>query len=174
MNERTDLITDRLIIRNVTRADAPAVWEIWKNEENEEYMSDLVASLDEVVAICEEYENCLDFGKGLLRVAVRKSDAAVIGTCCLGNTGKSTEWGFGYSVHPDFWGQGYATEMVRGILDFGARCGIRDFQTSCASENKASARVLQKAGMTFHCKRAFVQSMLHVEYEEDVYTLHLP
>lgn len=173
MHALTDIVTDRLIVRNVTRADTQAVYDIWKNEENEEYMSDPVNSLKEVAAICAEHEDHISFQDGLLRVAVLKSTGEVIGTCCFGQTSLETEWGFGYSIQKAYWGQGYATELLQGILDFGIACGVTDFESSCATENPASARVMQKCGMVFHHKTAFHQPDLDVTYEEDVYRYHV-
>ena len=39
------IITDRLIIRDVTENDTKDIWEIWANSENEKYMSDPVKSM---------------------------------------------------------------------------------------------------------------------------------
>lgn len=40
-----NIVSERLILRNVTKDDAKDIWEIWSNAENEKYMGDPVESL---------------------------------------------------------------------------------------------------------------------------------
>jgi len=53
----------------------------------------------------------------------------------------------GWVIHPDCWGQGYATEAVRGVLPALQEEGFRCVYAGAFSENTASIRVMQKAGM---------------------------
>lgn len=53
-----------------------------------------------------------------------------------------------YKLRPLFWGKGYATEVARMLI----KSGFEDFdlhkiEAGVATENKASIRVLEKAGM---------------------------
>lgn len=60
------------------------------------------------------------------------------------------ELGFGYMLHPNHWGRGYATEAVRATLDFGFTArGGRRASAWCDAANRASARVLERAGLRF-------------------------
>ena len=55
-----------------------------------------------------------------------------------------------YSVVADCWGQGYATEMARKILEVGfAHLDVGSIVAFTLATNKASQRVMQKVGMTF-------------------------
>ena len=173
MKEKENIITERLVIRNVSINDKEDLWKLWKTPENEKYMCDPVSSIEEIELICKSKELEQDFRKGLLRVAVLKDTNTVIGTCNFGFTQRDDEWGFGYSISPLYWNQGFATEIVKSIINFGKENGIKKFKTSCASENLASARVLQKCGMTFDHKSSFTQPILKVEYEEDYYILEI-
>lgn len=57
---------------------------------------------------------------------------------------------FGYCLARDVWGQGYATEAARAIVATAlAGPAIWRVQAYCDVENRASARVLEKAGLTF-------------------------
>lgn len=172
-NRPKEIETERLLLRPVTQADAAAVWDIWKCPENERYMSDPVGSLEETAAICKQYEKTAGAKEGQLRVAVMKKSGEVVGTCCFGPRSKGPGWGLGYSIGSQYWGQGFATELLQGILDYGAACGVRDFASSCAHQNRASARVMEKCGMRFDHKSTFTQPLLGVTYEEDCYCLHL-
>ena len=55
----------------------------------------------------------------------------------------------GFAVSRDRWGQGYATEAARAVLDFGfADLGLRRIYATCRRENVGSSRVLEKIGMS--------------------------
>ncbi len=53
-----------------------------------------------------------------------------------------------YNLNPKFWGNGYATEVVREIIKFGfSNCRLHRIEAGVATQNAASIRVLEKAGM---------------------------
>ena len=55
---------------------------------------------------------------------------------------------FGYVFAKSFWGQGYATEALQALVDWGlSQPGIFRFWAVCDVENIGSARVLEKVGM---------------------------
>ena len=54
----------------------------------------------------------------------------------------------GYLVDRRYWGNGYATAAARAIADWAlSTTSIRRIWATCDTENLASARVLEKAGM---------------------------
>lgn len=56
----------------------------------------------------------------------------------------------GWVFDPAYWGRGYATEATRILLRFGFDdLGLHRIAATCHPDNVASARVLEKAGMTF-------------------------
>lgn len=160
--------SERIILRDVTEEDANIVYSIWSNPENDKYMSDPITSLQEVKDICRERTEDMD----RLTVVILKETGELIGTCCFGKTSGDAEWGFGYSISKPYWGKGYATEIVQTIIDFGMSLGIMNYASSCAEENVASARVLEKCGMTLAYKSSFLQPSLNIEYISSVYKLN--
>jgi [ribosomal protein S5]-alanine N-acetyltransferase len=53
-----------------------------------------------------------------------------------------------YKLHPNEWNKGYATEALKGMLDFGFNTlGLHRIQAGVAVDNIASAKVLEKVGM---------------------------
>jgi len=54
--------------------------------------------------------------------------------------------GLGYWIGRQYWGQGYATEAVRLVVDFARSLGGVKLQAETFPNNPASARVLDKAG----------------------------
>lgn len=54
-----------------------------------------------------------------------------------------------YKLHLNFWKNGYATESLKRILEFGFNeLKLHRIEAGCAVDNIGSIRVLEKAGMT--------------------------
>jgi RimJ/RimL family protein N-acetyltransferase len=72
----------------------------------------------------------------------------------LGSTGLSFETPLraatGYVLARDAWGRGYATEALRQVVTTARECGVRRLYALSHPENRASLRVLEKAG--FACE----------------------
>ncbi len=61
------------------------------------------------------------------------------------------EAAFSYLLNRSAWGHGYATEALHAMVRFGfAHLGLSRIADSCAVENTASARVMEKCG--FRCE----------------------
>lgn len=53
-----------------------------------------------------------------------------------------------FKIHKDYWNNGYTTEALLKLLDFGFNhLNLHRIEAGCAVENVASARVIEKAGM---------------------------
>lgn len=75
-----------------------------------------------------------------------KEGGAAIGGGGFGGTLRVAE--LGYSLGRAYWGNGYATEAVRAMLDHAGPLGLRQLDAYSFVDNPASARVLEKAGFT--------------------------
>ncbi len=53
----------------------------------------------------------------------------------------------GYVIHPHYWGQGYATEMLTAVMDLLRQRGFQSVRAGAFLENPASIRVMEKCGM---------------------------
>jgi RimJ/RimL family protein N-acetyltransferase len=88
--------------------------------------------------------------KGYTFVMEQLEDAQFVGLIAL-NLGSekfmSAEvW---FKLHPDYWQSGFGTEALMGILKFGfEELNLHRIEAGCAVENLASARLLEKVGMT--------------------------
>lgn len=55
----------------------------------------------------------------------------------------------GFWFGPDHWGKGYATEAAKALMNYGFKVlNLNRIQAYCLKRNLASAKVLQKLGMT--------------------------
>lgn len=79
-------------------------------------------------------------------VLIERDSGALIGMMELRRSGHVAE--AGYVLARPSWGRGYATEALRRAMDFGwSEPGLRRIWAACDTENLASARVMEKAGM---------------------------
>ena len=80
----------------------------------------------------------------------RRDDGRLIGNAGIRLNGVDSHAAeIGYELAPDEWGRGYATEAARAILRFGfAELGLHRVGAWTVADNTASARVLEKLGMT--------------------------
>jgi RimJ/RimL family protein N-acetyltransferase len=82
---------------------------------------------------------------------IRKTDGLLIGSCSLtinGQTNKQAS--MGYVLRRDVWGQGYATEGAKAVLDFGFQTlALHRIWATCRPDNIGSAKVMQKIGMEY-------------------------
>lgn len=86
-------------------------------------------------------------GYGMFAITLRNS-AEIIGFIGLVHPGNQLEPEVKYSFLRQHWGQGYATEAVRGALIYGREMHALDcIIATVAPENLASQRVLEKADM---------------------------
>ncbi len=80
-----------------------------------------------------------------------KSGDRLIGGC--GIRIRNLEFGeadIGYCFNRRYWNKGYATEAARALVRFGfSKLKLHRIKATCYPRNKASARVLQKAGMRY-------------------------
>jgi RimJ/RimL family protein N-acetyltransferase len=72
------------------------------------------------------------------------------GGTLLGSTGLSFETSYramtGYVLARDAWGQGFASEALRAMVDLAPTCRVRRLYAICHTDHTASYRVLEKCG----------------------------
>lgn len=73
-----------------------------------------------------------------------------IGSATMYFEGDFTRGELGWIIRRDCWGNGYAAEAARGLMDhFAEKMKLKRFIAHCDSENHASHRVMEKLGMTY-------------------------
>jgi ribosomal-protein-alanine N-acetyltransferase len=80
---------------------------------------------------------------------VRRADQIMLGTCGFGVVDLAHGVAeLGYALAKPYWGQGYATEAVAAVIDFGiTQLGLRTIEAQAFPDNVASQRVLTKLGL---------------------------
>ena len=78
-----------------------------------------------------------------------KETGRIIGTCLIffNEEDKEKHWDISYNLGREFWGNGYVTEAMKAVMNFGESIlGIRECVTYYAKVNTNSAKVLHKLG----------------------------
>jgi RimJ/RimL family protein N-acetyltransferase len=142
------LKTERLKLRKVKLSDAEAIFRQYAQDpEVTRYVSWRAHhSLDET----REYVRmCLlawDVGKAYHWAIERLEDKQVIGMVIARIVGE--KWELGFVLARAYWGRGYMTEAVRGLVAWALKQKeIYRVWAVCDTDNVASARVMEKAGM---------------------------
>ena len=82
-----------------------------------------------------------------------RNTGTLIGWLGIGGASHSPEAGTrgcGYALNRHFWGQGYMPEAVRAIFTYEFTVlGMHRILAECETPNTASARVMQKSGMSY-------------------------
>ncbi len=143
--------TERLVLREFEETDGPALHAFESLPEVARYQSFEPRSLAEsheyilasIVAAREDPRRVYDLA------VITRADDRMIGRCgfAIGDPDdeQAVLW---YTLHPDSWGRGYATEAARALVDFGFReLGLHRIWADTDPENVASIRVLEKLGM---------------------------
>ncbi len=146
------LETDRLILRKMTPDDAGAVFAYASDPEVTRYVVwDTHRSIQDSRAFLElavqKYKSGGEPDWGI----VYKGDHRFVGTC--GFVGWDVDHAraeIGYVLSREYWGRGLMPEALRAMIAFGfERMGLNRIEARCIAENAASARVMEKVGMTY-------------------------
>jgi ribosomal-protein-alanine N-acetyltransferase len=77
-------------------------------------------------------------------------EGRLIGQCGLNFVPEFGETEVLWALHPEAWGQGYATEAARAALDFGFRnVGLKRIFAITKPDNVASQAVMKRLGLTY-------------------------
>jgi len=147
------LETPRLRLRPVEAADAQTIFDTYANDPQVTRFATWVphAAIAETVRYLEACEIAWREGTAFPWAVIRKSDGKLIGSAELRIDGHKA--GIGYLIARPLWGQGYATEAARALVDWAfAQPAIYRVWGMCDAENLASARVLEKAGLVFEAR----------------------
>ncbi|HWK41607.1 MAG TPA: GNAT family N-acetyltransferase [Croceibacterium sp.] len=90
-------------------------------------------------------------------VTLPEAGGRIVGGCGLHlNDGQAEA---GYWIEPEFWGRGYATEALRGVVSLAQAAGHRRLVSRHAADNPASGRVLRKVGFHPTGRRGTINSL---------------
>lgn len=155
------LTTERLLLREFADDDWPAVLAYQSDPRYLRYYPWTERTAEDVQAFVQAFieqqrqEPRLKFQLAI----VLRAEGQLIGNCGLRqDSPDARQADIGYELDPAHWGHGYATEAARAMLRFGfEERGVHRIWAHCLAENIASARVLEKIGMTLEGRQRETQ-----------------
>lgn len=89
-------------------------------------------------------------GKGWTWAVTRRSDGVLMGAIAIGVVKEHQRGTLGYWLGVPFWNHGYMSEAARAVVTFGFdTLDLHRIDARCLTRNPASARVMEKAGLTY-------------------------
>lgn len=151
MPNKIILETDRLILREITLELINDMFLLHSDVEVQRFTGEaIITSKKEMEeAILSRVANYSNYGYGRWACFLKDGNE-FIGWAGLAYLPEFDEIDLGYRFFPKYWGFGYATEVSKAILKYGFKAlGIKKIIAIAMKENKASVRVIEKAGMHF-------------------------
>jgi RimJ/RimL family protein N-acetyltransferase len=156
MNDESDRVifeTEHFLVREWRLSDADAAFEIYRNEHVQRFLNSGIghASPDEtrerLALWIGKYPLFPGYGFWAM---VEKATGAIVGSVALKPLSGGPDVEVGYHLGESAWGKGYATEIARGAVKYGfEKMGLDRIVGVCHPENRASFRVLEKAGLSY-------------------------
>jgi RimJ/RimL family protein N-acetyltransferase len=143
------ITTERLLLRRPVAADAEAMQQSYAGDAE---VTKLLGwprhlSVDDTLAFISWSDEAWSIGPAGPYVIADRHDVII------GSTGLDVETahraGTGYVLARHAWGHGYATEATRAMANLADQLGIGRLYALCHPDNRASVRVLEKAGFSF-------------------------
>jgi len=151
MEARMQLESERLLLREFSLSDWPAVNAYTSDPEVVKYMPFGPTSEDQTR---EHLSQCLataaEQPRRIYELAViLRTENHLIGTATIAlDPHERRRSYFSYLLHHQYWGHGYATEAMHTLFSFGFRdLQLHRLEDTCDTRNLASARVMEKLGM---------------------------
>ena len=147
------LTTDRLLLREFSVEDVPAVFEMLKRKDINVWLeTDPMQTVEEAEAQVRGRIGLFKDKMGFRWALTQRSDPGrVIGSCGYFSVRRGTATvETGYELHPDFWKQGIMTEALQAMIDFsfGAQdlMPVHRIEALVSPGNTGSIRLLEKLG----------------------------
>lgn len=146
-----ELETERLVLREFRDEDWAEVFAYQSDPRYLQYYPFTDRSVEEVKEFIQMFlDHQVQKPRIKFQLAVTlKSTGGLIGNCGIRLDKPDAHQGdIGYELSPEHWGQGYATEAARAMIDFGfSSLRLHRIWSWCIADNQRSARVLEKQGM---------------------------
>src|SRR3954454_8181423 len=142
--------TERLLLRPYREDEIDVLHDIQSRPELVRYLYWDPRSRERVEQVIRESSFQIDGEGGALTLAIqpRGSDTMVGDVVLMYHSDEHRQGEFGFVLHPDHQGHGYATEAARAMLRLGFEpLGLHRIAGRLEARNSASAAVLERLGM---------------------------
>lgn len=164
--------TQRLYLRGFEKTDVGFAMSVWNDPEMGEYLPDpSMENMD------EEYRKSLeslgDDETCCYLISESKKTGDRIGTCSFIPSKDGVTYDIAYCVHKKYWRNGYATEMVKGLIEYAKQCSAEKITVVVNKENTASNAIVKKLGFKIVGENSYKKSGTNIEFSDYKYELEL-
>lgn len=148
MENTPTLTTPRLLLRRFTPDDAPAMWELLRDEEVNTFLPWFpVQTLEEARQhLRERYLSQYSRAQSYHYAVCLRETGPLIG---YANVSDTEARDLGYGFRKEFWHQGFATEAARAVVEQLRRDGVPYITATHDVNNPHSGAVMRKLGMQY-------------------------
>ena len=163
--------TDRLYLRGFQKEDAVFAISIWNDPEMGEYLPDqAMEKIDKVYL--KEIEKLSEDEVCCYMIAEFKDTHERVGTCSFIPSEDGKAYDIAYCVHKKYWRNGYATEMVQGMVDYAKKQGASKVTVRVNKENTASNAIVKKMGFEVTGEKCYKKRGTELEFCDYLYELN--
>lgn len=145
-----ELITNRLILRQLAMEDAPALFHIWSDCEVTKYLNiNAFTHIGQAKEMIELLNQLAVEQKAMRWTIVLKETNHPIGSCGYNTWIKEEGYRgeIGYDLDRKYWGQGIMSEALHGLIQFGfSTMGLNRIEALVEPGNIPSCKLLGKIG----------------------------
>lgn len=148
------LTTSRLILRPIELTDAEAIFNYAKNPNVSRYtLWEPHQSVQDSLNYIKDY--IFDYySKGVpepFGIALKENPQKIIGTVgCFWTSKQAKAMELAYAIGEEHWGKGIVAEASQTVMDYCFKeFSLKRIQARCKTENKSSAKVMEKVGMAY-------------------------
>lgn len=139
------LETERLVLRPLTLNDLEDYHAYTSDDDLLKYDYPAHQSKEESLEFLVLYNLAAPLGRYGIEI---KSEQKLIGNISLRLSPEGTSVSLGYTLHPAYHGQGYATEAALALKNLAWELAqVKEIKAGCDQRNIASRRVLEKIGL---------------------------
>jgi len=159
IEEHIPITTNRLLLDRFREEDWRDFYQIEISQEQHRFTAE--AFNPSSSASTEEYIknlSSINYDKqetGFLLAIRRRESSGLIGFIGFqnGSLAHNAQAEVFYSIYRDFWGRGFGTEALQGMVRFGFEIiGLHRIVAYCDADNQASKRMMEKAGMNLESR----------------------
>ncbi len=142
------LETERLILREITHEDTPAIFRNFSDPDVAKwFFEEPLSNIDQAKGFIDLFNEEFNNGRGLTWALVIKDEGACIGTCGYGEIELGARGEIGFDLAKDQWGKGLMSEALDPVIAYGfdvLRLSI--IEAHSYSANTRAIHLLEKMG----------------------------
>jgi ribosomal-protein-alanine N-acetyltransferase len=143
------LESERLLFRKFVKKDSEQLLQIRSNEQVMQFMdSNWLKNIKESGTLIKSFNWDYKHQKGLSWAIIQKHSNRLIGSFAYWRIIKTHGRAeIGYSIHPDFWGNGIMTETFKTLIEFGFNTmKLHSIEANVNPQNEKSIKLLERVG----------------------------